>query len=733
MNVNIPSLLIATLVVAANAQEPLRPRATNAAIANASGVTTIDGDVVAAGAAYKATFRDGAFEYVPALGTRVETNLPWSFRLTSIRRGITQLLDGTVPVAGPTVDGDRVSWLRGDVVERYDVRAEGIEQSFVFPTRPEGAGDLVVTGHVVTDLVPAPDGARWRFVREGVGGVRLGEVVGVDATGRRVAGSTRVIQDRIEFTLPAGFVDAATYPLVLDPLIGTEFLVASGDSKVPDCAYDHTTNRWLVVWQQHFSLSDVDIRGIRLDADTGAAVGPLVIVDAGPQPCTRPRVADIAGVDRFLVVYQRGASLFGPFDVRGCAVDAAGALATMSSTLRPDIAQEPKPCVGGEASDQGNSGVVVCEDTALWALKVVVPAVGPPFTFSSGMVTPSNFAREPAISRSGGLTGRYLVTWTEVMFSSDTDVQGRAISRDLALLTPLTTLLGGATIDGQTAVDGDGAGFVVAHSRREPVGTLRDVRAMRVEYAAGALSTGPDNPIEATPNEDEFGPDIAWLGPKYCVTFVERQGPLDDDVGAWLIDASCTTCNARITLDGVDATPASNHEWAPRVGGRWAFAQNNFNDDGLIVATESLDAPLFTGVITAQRVQALAPGLPPVVLGGGCGSGGVPAVSAPFVVGNADFHFLVSGLEPGALPLINLGFPGPPVPCGVCSILPPVILEAKPNVGGTASSLFAVPCDPTFAGFQLEFQWLSLFTTVNPCSLIDGLSMSDRVALTADI
>jgi cytochrome c5 len=299
------------------------------------------------------------------------------------------------------------------------------------------------------------------------------------------------------------------------------------------------------------------------------------------------------------------------------------------------------------------------------------------------------------------------------------------------LQTPVTTLAGSSADDGQPAVDGNGAEFLVAHARKEPTGSMRDVRCMRVEFAAGALAVGPDLAIEATPNEDEFGPDIAWLGPKYCVAFVERPASsLQDDVGAWLVDSSCTVCNARITLPGVNASVGANREWAPRVAGRWPFALNGFNDDGLVVFAEALDVPPFAGSIAAQRVEALGPGLPPVHLGGACGNGGTPVITAPFVVGSAGFHFRATGLEPAATVLLSLGLPGPTLTCGGCALLSPVTADFVANLSGTATRSFSIPCDPAFVGFVLEFQWVSLLTSANPCPAVAGLSASERVRLT---
>ena len=51
----------------------------------------------------------------------------------------------------------------------------------------------------------------------------------------------------LEMVLPADFVDHATYPIVLDPLVGTKFSIWGGPSYVdaqPDCSYEKTERRY---------------------------------------------------------------------------------------------------------------------------------------------------------------------------------------------------------------------------------------------------------------------------------------------------------------------------------------------------------------------------------------------------------------------------------------------------------------------------------------------------------
>jgi hypothetical protein len=90
-----------------------------------------------------------------------------------------------VEIAGRTAVLARSATIR----ERYEARAEGLEQSFEFLAAPGGRGDLIVRGRISTELGAerCADGSL-RFGLPGVGGVSVGTVTGIDALGRKRRG-----------------------------------------------------------------------------------------------------------------------------------------------------------------------------------------------------------------------------------------------------------------------------------------------------------------------------------------------------------------------------------------------------------------------------------------------------------------------------------------------------------------------------------------------------------------
>ena len=123
------------------------------------GVARADGRTWGLGPDYKCAFRAGGIEFTPALGPGAPRNLPLGYRLESVSRGGAlhfSASGASAPVAGDT----EVRYGHpGGVVERYELRREGVEQSFVFPEPPPGAGELVVRGRLQTCLLytsPSP-------------------------------------------------------------------------------------------------------------------------------------------------------------------------------------------------------------------------------------------------------------------------------------------------------------------------------------------------------------------------------------------------------------------------------------------------------------------------------------------------------------------------------------------------------------------------------------------------
>ena len=63
-----------------------------------------------------------------------------------------------------------------------------------------------------------------------------------------------------------------------------------------------THDVYLVVWQRHFSSTNTDVRGVRVDAD-GAVVGSVIGVRNSGVRSRSPRVANVATRDTFVVVW----------------------------------------------------------------------------------------------------------------------------------------------------------------------------------------------------------------------------------------------------------------------------------------------------------------------------------------------------------------------------------------------------------------------------------------------
>lgn len=178
------------------------------------------GGVWACGADYKVSFHDGAV-FHPFVGPDLP-HQPVRWHTASVRVGGRELLDARTTPA-PRWHGTRCEYDHGAVIERYDVLAEGLEQSFVLPA-PVGTGELVIVGRLATSLrLDATTTARQQGLTlrlpDGRPLVRYGAAIAIDAAGRRVPVTTSAEGDSIALRLDAAFVADASYPLVVDPLI----------------------------------------------------------------------------------------------------------------------------------------------------------------------------------------------------------------------------------------------------------------------------------------------------------------------------------------------------------------------------------------------------------------------------------------------------------------------------------------------------------------------------------
>ncbi|MHC4606522.1 MAG: hypothetical protein ACYTAF_06260, partial [Planctomycetota bacterium] len=230
--------------------------------------------------------------------------LPWSdegtsdpaflYRLESVRAGDGVLYRRTAAdAAHPKAFLDTVAYERTPLLtEIYENLPAGVEQSFLIARRPAGNGDLMIEGTVQTTapLVQSPDGDREPLLRTRKGlvfvdGARgctttVGQVTVLDAAGRTGTAWIEVSalhegEDShlyaIAYRVPGAWLEQASYPLLVDPLIGVNFKVnqtsVGGQQLNPAIAYDSANDRYFVAFEDRVSNNDRDVVGQIVNGD----------------------------------------------------------------------------------------------------------------------------------------------------------------------------------------------------------------------------------------------------------------------------------------------------------------------------------------------------------------------------------------------------------------------------------------------------------------------------------
>jgi hypothetical protein len=700
-------------------------------VRQAHGVVLDGGVPLGIGSDYRARFTAAGLCYTPALGRRAIRELPLRFTTESMRRG--DVVWSTAEPTAPQVDADRVRYERGaGITEEYHVGADGVELAYRCARPLGGRGDLVVRGRIDTELRPAGAGADGglRFACD-TGAVTVGGVTGIDAGGRRERGSLRLDGRHLELSLPAAFVDAAAFPLILDPLIGSELLVGgtADDDRAAEAAYDQSNDVYLVAWERSFSATNVQILSQRVRG-TGTLLG-TVIVNALLDVNVRPTVANVDASNRFLVAWQGGASLFGPWDIHCQAVDAASGAVSSTITVAANAGDETHPDSAGAFGTDDAAVLVWQEEGAgIWGERVRLPASGgaPILPGPPLQIATATDAREPAISRSHQ-TGARVLTYV-----LGDQIRVRAYDATLTALGPVASVF--TSTGGELAapdIDGDGTEFLCVYQVAEAAGSLdHDVRCRAFRWNGTTFgSLSPNLDLDAGAGEDECEPSIAYLGLKYVALWSHSTAtPLSYSVQGAELDARCNDCGNRFTAGGLAGPASRTHAGRASVATRTAGGATG-STEGLIVFEEAEGVPPFDSDVVMQRYATIR-GTPPVTLSPGCGFG-VAGTDGPFAVGNTGFHFTLNGAIAGQLSFLSLAFAAPPLACGSCILTNAFTFEFKGPVSaaGTNSSALPLSCGLAWlVGLPLESQWVFFGGSASPCPLAAGLTASNRLQAT---
>jgi hypothetical protein len=734
---------------------------------------------------YGATVNRDGFALTPFLGARAERTQNVRLAVQSIERGGHALVEGA-SAAPFEAQGTRVTRLLAPgLVERFDGREDGVELSYVFAQEPAGDGDLVVRldlSGTFTDPTFASDTRiDLRHVGEhgDAGGVTIGAVTGIDANGATVRGRLVFDGDDVLFVLPDAFVDAAAYPLVLDPLVGpvvtlsSDPIFSTNEDSRPDVAYDNDTEQYFVVWERSVSASESRAFGRRFDAN-GAATSSTVQISVDPVitgTSHSPAVANIGGSDLWFVVFARQWESLTP-GVPISAIDYVALSVDFTSVPQPtavysvfgEAQLDPDVC-GRHLPDVAfsiGSACVVWHDTdagrlcarSFTTLASGVNSVHPVRTLasdSSTIVGSAQFSR-PSIARSAtdngatGLNDRVVVAAHLEHSTFGSEIAGFLIRpidsttvANFDIHDPSSGSVGTPDIDGLDsrwvcsfeATDTNGNPYVRA------VPLVLNATLDGVATGAVVNVTSPSTLFDTTRPAVGWSPTTTWIGwrekgaftnstlrvrsfDSSTCTACEGAFTLDtgtNDTSEWISVATTWSGGPRLTITGQPTPPALPDE---------AFAVWSARDAG-----NSLD---IFGQVLANNAQSGTT----LQLGGGCGSAGTVSFHGTPSIGSSSFSATIANLPLSTvLVYVNIATDAPAnaIACGACQWLPFQIATTVPLVdagNGTlkATRTFPIGCQPGLVGATVLLQWTVVDPSANPCAQVAALSMSAMWRLT---
>ncbi|MEZ5962795.1 MAG: hypothetical protein R3F56_03010 [Planctomycetota bacterium] len=680
-------------------------------VSHTAGLDWVEGEWVGIGDGYKVALRNDGFVFTPALGERAPRNYPIAFELVAIGR------DGAaMPLAGaaPRRAGLRVEYDRGGVIERYDVGAGHLEQSFVFAERPAGRGDLVVRGRLSTELEVQRDGDGLRFTLPDVGGCTMSGVVGVDAAGRRVQGGVHYADGVVELSLPAAFVESAALPFVLDPLLGGASVVSGTggfDDRNPTAAYDPGVDRFCVVWERVFSATDHDVVAQALTR-TGVPINAALLIDATAANTTSPQIATCGSGGAFVVAFIRG------IDLVGRAIDPAtgalGATAVIGDSGGLRTETHSSPCLATDLT-RGCTLCVWQRNTATPSTDHIVRAarvsVGSSLLLTVGAtrdVVRGTTVSRPRLSKSDRGRDRHAVVFQRATFSGTLNAVMRVIDGNGVVLAPEQLLSSSPSVAPEPEVDGDGTTWVASWMPAPVVNEHLDVASAWLHPTTGQIVRNSRFAHFATGGNDAVTPRVTWITDSCLVGHVVA--PTTGSVRfARVISLDpfyCTDCE-----DKADVGVATRVE-GPPVG--CAVRATGGTDEDVLLTWEQALAG--NGDIIARRWVAVDGDV--TSLGGGCGLGGRNAAGCPRSPNPFFSHWLLEApLRVPAIFVLSIGQSS--LPCGSCNLIPDlttaITVITATDGSGRSFVPAGIPASSPLVGIPVFTQWATIDTSAPAC------------------
>ena len=710
----------------------LAPQLARSALADFVCLADDGAETVAVGRGWRASFSANGVEMRPAQPRTAAQAAPLTLELRGVRRG-----DGPLMAAGACaarrVDRAqrRVEFVRDGVVERYEARPEGLMQSFWFDARPSGQGDLVVALAITTGLpLCASSAQELRWGLDGGPAVAMREVAGIDASGRRIAGSMRWQDGQVELRLPGAFVDEAHYPLVLDPLIGPPAdALANYDIDFPDVAFEPFSDSYCMVWTMYSGGGQSDVVGALFRASDRQLATAFVVQQQGDED--QARVCGIAGMGVYVLVWTNLPPGGSQLQIATMALEPTQ-LQASSVYVIAGPGPVGAPQLSGESSVYDDDCLVVWDDDSQGILGASLQ-VNP--DMSMGMTPPLLLAAgadvgEATISKHGGDAGVHVVAWADRPRGMPGWIRAQVVDHDMNPMGQPAWLHSGAMDAAWPALDGDGLLFFAVWEEQEAaIPAATDVRGRTFTVSqAGFTSLSPAFDVAAFGGDVDGWPDVACFGDRFGVVYQSGslQQPFVDDAYFRVFTRQGQPIGPEHRLD-VATRGNYAYEHAPRITTRFCGDSSTVRDDGIVVFADQ-DNRTAESDIGLQAVEAMGAGGGATDLGGGCGPAGLCSVRGACALGNAGFAIDLHGAPPLAVPVLIVGFAARPLlSCGVCTIADPHLFQFAPSTNGAASAALPLPGDPVFVGLALDLQWAEFQVAYVGCPLAPGVAATNRV------
>ncbi len=665
-----------------------------------------DGAIWALGTNYKMHFDAHGATYFPLFGERATRHTPLSF-------------DVAAPITAPIArDGNRVSIVRGGLVEVYDLAPDHVEQSFVLAARPMG-GDFSLRLNIATDLPVARGAGGLRFDAGDLGRVEYGDATIVDATGRSISQRSEWDGGGVRFTLPKSFLSTARFPVVIDPLLTTFNVDASALAcTAPSVAFEAEFDMFLVVFERAANAVDRDIISRRYAAN--AVFQDEVAIDITTKDTREPSVA--ASFGRFFTVWTDRNNPGTGDDIRGRGRDPSNTTQNAAYDVAATNVDEHAPDIGGTNAGGTNAFLVVWQLDNLGNSDIAgrtcsSSAVGSAITnYTAAKTTTLEVA--PHVSPAVGTSSDpWFVVWSSGPNAAGTgDIDFLAVNSSGAALGAITSASGITTEDDRAPdIAGNEAGiaggppgprdFVVVWERISASGDS-NIFGRGIRQSGGVISLlGPAIDLSAgelvnSTAADQHDPAVDFDGVRYIYSYIEN-----DDVFACAchVDSNALFFEKHVAMTAT----ATVEKDANLAAGRFAAAGNH------LIAWQTVSSPTN---IDAAIYSSRGPG-GITVIDNGCGGGGFEPLfialgpgdtlgPSQAVVGQQ----LVFGVLATHAPILVIG-PAANIPLcpnqGGCTLRasPQILLPFTPSFPFIG---LPVPSDPALIGFAVSMQLIDV-------------------------